>query len=166
MKFSFILIPFHSDSFLPSPNHVLSACVSHLLFLDSIQPTSTTQAFILFFQRPREVARWQQHFQHLSTTYLKPFFDDEMFLVATMLDRRQGVETLPAHLAMAVGLGRMKFYSHSHSFHSDTFFSIHSHSIPFRLQVQRARVSLCKNEPLKLRWGQRAARFSNHGGSN
>jgi hypothetical protein len=53
------------------------------------------------FQRPREVARWQQHFQHLSTTYLKPFFDDEMFLVATMLDRRQGVETLPAHLAMA-----------------------------------------------------------------
>jgi sodium/potassium-transporting ATPase subunit alpha len=66
----------------------------------------------------------------------------------------------------SLGLGRMKFYSHSHSFHSDTFFSIHSHSIPFRLQVQRARVSLCKNEPLKLRWGQRAARFSNHGGSN
>lgn len=53
------------------------------------------------FQRPLEVRRWRNTFDRLSATYLRPFFEDEMFLVATMLDRRQGHESLPQVLAIA-----------------------------------------------------------------
>jgi hypothetical protein len=53
------------------------------------------------FQQPREVARWQNHFNRLIATYLKPFLEDEVFLVATLLDRRRGIETLPEHLLPA-----------------------------------------------------------------
>lgn len=50
------------------------------------------------FQLPRAVASWQNHFHRLTTTYLRPFFDDAVFLVATLLDRRHGVEALPRFL--------------------------------------------------------------------
>jgi hypothetical protein len=50
------------------------------------------------FLRPLTVREWEQQMTALFNAYLKSFFEDELLLTATLLDRRFGQESLPRNL--------------------------------------------------------------------
>lgn len=53
------------------------------------------------FLNANEVLRWRPTFNVLAARYIEPFYLDEAYLVATVCDRRFGVETLPRDLLPA-----------------------------------------------------------------
>jgi hypothetical protein len=65
--------------------------------------TTARQVGQQLFLQPSNVQRWQLTFDKLFDAYLQPFTTDEEFLAATLLDRRWGVESLPAFALPAAG---------------------------------------------------------------
>jgi hypothetical protein len=59
------------------------------------------------FLRPQLVRLWEAPIMALLNTYLKPFYEDELLLCATLLDRRFGHESL-SHNLLAVAVAALK----------------------------------------------------------
>ena len=97
-----IMIDEEGDKYINSSAIVprLTSAITKIngMFENASRPNDKT------FLNADEVLRWRPTFDALVARYIEPFCSDEAFLVATLLDRRFGVETLPHWLLAAANI--------------------------------------------------------------